>query len=57
MRGRWQFDSHPDGTEVVYQQHMDAGGSLPAFIVNRATVDNPIGTLAGLSAYARDHAP
>ena len=56
MRGRWQFTAHPGGTEVIYRQHMDAGGDLPAFIVNRATVDNPIGTLAGLAAYARDHA-
>ena len=31
---------------------MDAGGRLPAFILNRAAVDNPYKTLRGLARYA-----
>ena len=46
---RWEFRSHGDGaTEVVYRQRMEAGGRLPAFIVNRSSVDSPYGTLVGL---------
>lgn len=53
MLGRWEFTAlDPGTTQVIYRQHMDAGGSLPAFVVNRATVDNPIGTLLGLARYA-----
>ena len=50
---RWEFRSHGDGaTEVVYRQRMEAGGRLPAFIVNRSSVDSPYGTLVGLARYA-----
>ncbi len=53
MHGRWEFSAEGENsTRVVYRQHMDAGGSLPAFILNRAVVDNPIGTLSGLARYA-----
>ncbi len=57
VRGRWEFRSHgDDATDVIYSQHMDAGGRLPAFIVNRASVDNPHRTLRGLARYAaRNH--
>lgn len=57
IRGRWEFRSHgDDATDVIYSQHMDAGGRLPAFIVNRASVDSPYGTLSGLARYAaRNH--
>jgi hypothetical protein len=53
MRGRWEFTPQGDeATRIVYRQHMDAGGRLPAFILNRAAVDNPIGTLSGLARFA-----
>jgi hypothetical protein len=53
IRSRWEFRAKGEAeTEVVYRQHMDAGGSLPGFILNRAAVDNPIGTLRGLARYA-----
>jgi len=53
MLGRWEFTALDSAsTGVVYRQHMDAGGRLPAFVVNRATVDNPIGTLLGLARFA-----
>ncbi len=53
LRSRWEFRSRGDAeTEVIYRQHMEAGGRLPAFIVNRAAVDNPYKTLRGLTRYA-----
>ena len=53
VRSRWVFRSHgDDATDVIYSQHMDAGGKLPAFLVNRAAVDNPHNTLRGLARYA-----
>ena len=57
IRGRWEFRSHgDDATDVIYSQHADAGGRLPAFIVNRTSVDSPYGTLSGLARYAaRNH--
>ena len=56
IHSRWEFRSRGDAeTEVVYRQHMDAGGRLPAFILNRASVDNPYATLRGLARYAEKH--
>ncbi len=53
LKSRWEFRALDEGgTAVVYRQHMNAGGSLPAFILNRAAVDNPLGTLRGLVRYA-----
>jgi hypothetical protein len=53
LRSRWEFSARGDAvTEVVYRQHMDAGGSLPAFILNRAAVDSPFQTLRGLIRFA-----
>ena len=53
MRSRWEFRAAGDtATEVVYRQHMDAGGRLPAFALNHASVDNPFRTLRGLIRYA-----
>jgi hypothetical protein len=51
--GRWEFRARDErSTAITYRQHMDVGGRLPAFLLNRATVDNPIGTLSGLVRYA-----
>lgn len=53
LKSRWEFRARDEGTTaVVYRQHMDAGGRLPAFILNRAAVENPLGTLRGLVRYA-----
>lgn len=53
MIGRWEFRARDErSTAITYRQHMDAGGRLPAFVLNRAAVDNPIGTLSGLARYA-----
>ena len=53
LRSRWEFRARGDAaTEVVYRQHMDAGGRLPAFILKRAAVDSPFQTLRGLIRYA-----
>jgi hypothetical protein len=55
VRSRWEFRAQGEGaTAVVYRQHMDAGGSLPAFILNQAAVDSPFGTLRGLARYAAE---
>ena len=53
LKSRWEFRARDDDTTaVLYRQHMNAGGRLPAFILNRAAVDNPLGTLRGLVRYA-----
>ncbi len=59
LRSRWEFRARGDAaTEVVYRQHMDAGGRLPAFILKRAAVDSPFQTLRGLIRYAEaNHSP
>ena len=59
LSSRWEFHADGDGaTRVVYQQRMDAGGRLPAFLMKRATVDNPFRTLLGLIRYAEArHSP
>jgi hypothetical protein len=56
LRSRWEFRAKGEAaTEVSYRQHMDAGGRLPAFILNRASIDNPFRTLQGLTRYAEKH--
>ena len=53
VRSRWEFRAQGEtATQVAYQQHMDPSGMLPAFILNRAAVDNPVNTLRGLIRYA-----
>jgi hypothetical protein len=53
VRSRWEFRARGEtATAVVYRQHLDPGGRLPAFILNRAAVDNPFETLRGLARYA-----
>ncbi len=53
LRSRWEFRAQGEAaTQVAYQQHMDPSGMLPAFILNRAAVDNPMNTLRGLIRYA-----
>ncbi len=59
LSSRWEFHADGDGaTRVLYQQRMDAGGRLPAFLMKRAAVDNPFRTLLGLIRYAEaNHSP
>jgi hypothetical protein len=38
MIGRWEFRARDErSTAITYRQHMDAGGRIPAFVLNRAT--------------------
>jgi|GEM_PF-164379 len=51
VKGLWRFT--PKGarkTEIFYQQHGEAGGNIPAFIVNRLAVDVPFSTLSEMRA-------
>jgi hypothetical protein len=42
----WRFTPLKDGTtEVYFQQHSDAGGSLPAFLTNALVIDVPSNSL------------
>ncbi|MBI3307112.1 MAG: START domain-containing protein [Candidatus Omnitrophica bacterium] len=42
LKGIWRFTPLPDGrTEVYYQQHSDAGGHIPAALVNKLAVSIP----------------
>jgi hypothetical protein len=46
LKGVWRFTPLPDGgTEIYVQQHADAGGHIPAAIVNRLVVDIPFNSL------------
>lgn len=38
-------------TYVTYQLHSEAGGSIPGWVANMATVDTPFNTLKGLKSY------
>ncbi len=45
----WHFTPLPDGkTEIDVQQHSDAGGSIPKFLVNEMAVDIPYNSLKNL---------
>lgn len=45
----WRFTSLPDGkTEIYFRQHSNAGGSVPAFLVNAMSVDTPFNSLKTL---------
>ncbi len=49
LKTQWVFMSQGDGsTKVLFQQHSDAGGSIPAFIVNKLVVDIPFNSLKNL---------
>ena len=42
----WRFTPlKKGGTEVYFQQHGDAGGYIPGFIVNALVIDTPLNTL------------
>ena len=45
----WRFTPLADGrTEIYFQQHSDPGGSIPAFLVNRLSVEIPFYSLKNL---------
>lgn len=54
LKGRWDIkkldDSH---VEVMYQVHAELGGSLPAWVVNIAAIDQPKKTLKGVYFYSK----
>lgn len=52
LRGHWYLWPEADGrsTRVEYQVHADPGGLLPTWMVNYASRDIPLKTIAGLRA-------
>ncbi|MEZ4924256.1 MAG: START domain-containing protein [Crocinitomicaceae bacterium] len=46
--GYWKFISSGEGTKVIYQNHADPGGSVPAWVVNMFVVDAPFETLSAI---------
>lgn len=49
LKGSWRFTATEDGkTRVVYQAHAQPGGSVPAFLANRASTDAPMETLKNM---------
>jgi hypothetical protein len=46
--GRWRLVPAEDATKVTWEMHLDPGGSLPAWLVNRRLVETPLGALRGL---------
>ncbi len=46
LAGAWDVTPRPpDGAEIAFQMHFEAGGSLPAWIANTAVVDMPYWSL------------
>lgn len=46
LQGLWRLTPQADGrTEMVYQQHSDTGGHIPALVVNQLAVSIPFNTL------------
>ncbi len=46
LKAFWRFTPMPDGkTEIFFQQHSDAGGSIPTFLINKLVLDIPFQSL------------
>jgi hypothetical protein len=50
LKGAWRFTPKEGKTEVYFQQHSDAGGSLPPFLTNALVVDIPLNSLKSFRA-------
>lgn len=49
LKGSWRFTPTENGkTHVIYQAHAKPGGSVPAFLANRAATDAPLETLKNM---------
>ncbi len=49
--GFWQLQRRPDGRlRILYQNHTDPGGSIPAWLANSSVVNIPFKTLQNLKA-------
>lgn len=54
--GSYKFIPEADGwTKVIWQQHIDPGGSLPGWLVNSLLLDLPYNTLGKLREIVRNH--
>lgn len=57
LRGLWRFTPKGEGkTEIFYQQHGEAGGHIPAFLVNRLAEDIPFESLSGFRSLLNEDA-
>ena len=49
MTGFWAFKPLADGkVEIIYQVHVEPGGSLPAWLANSVVVDTPYHTMSNM---------
>jgi hypothetical protein len=49
MTGFWAFNPLADGkVEIIYQAHVEPGGSLPAWLANSVVVDTPYHTMSNM---------
>ena len=47
LKGLWRFTPLPGGrTEMYYQQHSEVGGHIPAWLVNKLSVNIPFNSLS-----------
>lgn len=47
MKGLWSFTPVAGGgTEIIYQEHSEVGGHIPAWLVNKLAVNIPFNSLA-----------
>ena len=54
IKGYWLFTPLSENkTAVMYQVHVDPGGSIPAWLANTASVDTPFDTLKNLRDYLK----
>ena len=52
IKGSWKLRSVEDGkkTKLIYQNHVELGGSVPDFLVNEAAEDNAMNYIKNLKA-------
>jgi hypothetical protein len=49
MKGQFQLiPVTPNTTQVIYEMHIELGGSLPSGVVNAAIIDTPFYTLKNM---------
>lgn len=56
VEGFWTLQPKPaGGVEVVYQAHMEPGGSVPSWLANSFVIDAPFNTLQAFRQTAEQH--
>lgn len=58
LNGKWRFSlAEGNRVEILYEQHVDPGGNLPTWLVNRLVVEIPFDTLKEFKAFLQHKNP